>query len=69
MTITVTDDQVGVYIGGVQLKLDSPTSNQSIQFWDLTLVSGDELNGVYTGTATMPKGSAPGVWHANPYAN
>lgn len=66
LTITVTDDMTGVYVAGTQLKLAPLIGTQSIQFWNLTRVSGDELNGVYTDTATLPQGSKVGVWVIDP---
>ncbi|MFH0853664.1 MAG: VCBS repeat-containing protein, partial [bacterium] len=63
---TVTDDMTGVFVASTQLKLAPLIGTQSIQFWNLTRVSGDELNGVYTGTATLPQGSKVGVWAIDP---
>lgn len=39
---------------------------QSIFFSNLTLVSGDEWNGVYTQTVTFPQGSKVGIWVIDP---
>ena len=59
VSVTVTDDLSGV--NGVSGWLHSARSEQQQPVY-LPLSSGDEMSGVYTGTATLPRLSASGEW-------
>ena len=59
-TATVTDDWAGV--ATVQFMLGPASGSQYAV--RLTRVSGDALDGTYSGTVTLPKGSQGGIWEA-----
>ena len=70
VSVALTDDLVGVctqgdtggYWGGSSmLRLIPPSGTQAI-YLHLERVSGDHLNGVYTATAPLPRGSTKGPW-------
>ncbi len=60
ITADLTDDFAGTRYGTVYLKPEAGTT-QRLSFY-LRKVSGDNLKGTYTGTATLPVGSQEGVW-------
>ena len=63
-TIRVTDET-----GVDQSKLPkfetyfSPSYTDTVQEHELTLISGDKKDGIYSGTATIPAGSITGTWN------
>ena len=38
--------------------------DETIQYIDIELVSGDKFNGVYQATATIPQNSISGTWNS-----
>lgn len=72
LTVTLTDDLVGVAIPGdcgsacntsnTQLRLRPLIGTQFIDFHAWTRVSGDDNNGTYTSTAVIPQYSKVGLW-------
>ncbi len=73
LTMTLTDDQAGVCIARdcgdyhsseTQFRLLPTSGTQWIDFASLTRTSGDDLNGTYTATATLPRYSLNGIWSA-----
>jgi hypothetical protein len=70
--VTLTDDQAGVAsqgdlavdYGQCGLQVSAIAGTQNVYFW-LNRVSGDDLNGVYTATAVVPRGSTNGVWRTS----
>jgi hypothetical protein len=65
VTMTLSDAQTGVYWDGDMspLTLRPTVGTQSANFWGMHLVSGDDHNGVFSATATLPQGSQTGVWN------
>ena len=61
-TMTLHDDMSGVDSAIVWLSSPSPCQ-QAVPF-NLTKASGDDLDCVWSGTATLPVGSKPGIWTA-----
>jgi hypothetical protein len=71
VTMTLTDDRSGVAClsdpythGGVFVRLTPLVGTQAVDI-AVRRVSGDGLNGVYTGTAVVPKGSKEGIWEVS----
>ena|GEM_PF-2397729 len=72
LEVTLTDDLSGVCINGdcgsydmssnTQLSIKSAIGTQTISFTDFTRTSGDDLDGTYEATATVPRYSATGTW-------
>jgi hypothetical protein len=71
LNVTLKDDISGICIRGdcgdynsseTQLRLSPLIGTQYIDFTSLTRVSGNELDGVYEATATVPKSSKEGIW-------
>lgn len=60
--VSLTDEAAGVDQFGVSLY---STSSKQIQTAFMPRVSGDEWNGIYEGTAVLPRGSAKGRWFAS----
>ncbi len=63
VTAQVTDDLSGVQ--QVNVDFVSPSGSQAVQA-NLNLSSGSNLNGTWTGIATVPAYSEPGTWTAGP---
>lgn len=70
VSATLTDDQAGVAVAGdgggdgygyTQIMLRPSVGTQELSMM-LSRVSGDDSSGIYSGTATLPKGSQPGAW-------
>ena len=73
LTLTLTDDNAGVCIAGdcedyysseTQFRLLPTNGTQWIDFYSFTRISGDDLNGTYAATATLPQYSMNGIWSA-----
>jgi hypothetical protein len=64
VTATIKDDQSGVDPQAQEVGLSSPDGKQYVAFFGLQRISGDVHAGVYSLSATMPRGSAGGVWRA-----
>lgn len=72
LTMTVTDDLVGVCIVGdcgsdasfsqMQLRMKPLIGTQKVDFINFTRISGDDTNGVYEASATFPRYSKVGIW-------
>jgi hypothetical protein len=74
LSITLTDDDSGVCTasdcgvsnnGGTQIFItpnDDSYGSQSTIFYNLTRISGDDKNGTYTATTTIPQNSKGGAW-------
>ena len=58
---SATDNDTGISLVSATLR-STDGSNQGHSMWPIGLVSGDNLNGVYVGTVTLPRGSAEGEW-------
>lgn len=76
LQVTLTDDIAGICLGNdcgsyyhsspTQLRLHPVSGgSQLVDFTSFTRTSGNDLNGTYTATATMPQGSASGVWEVS----
>jgi hypothetical protein len=65
-TITLTDAQSGVSGNGA-IDLSAATGTQ-FRSGTYTRISGDQFNGVYTATMTLPMGSKDGVWNVSQLA-
>ena len=76
LSVTLTDDLSGVCISGdcgsyynsspTQMRFVPASGGmQMVDFYNFTRTSGDSLNGTYSATATIPKGSAIGVWEVS----
>ena len=66
VTMTLTDDQAGVRLQDqrwpyVQMSLAPLIGTQSATV-NFARVSGDDVNGVYTGSVTLPAGAKEGIW-------
>ena len=65
-TIRITDDLSGVTDGGTpsQVRFSSPSGNQlaSSVFSHTELVSGDNLDGIYVNSMTLPQYCERGTW-------
>ena len=63
VTLALKDDFAGVDYIGLHLDLiPEAGGSQKIFVWPIKRVYGDDLKGVYKGTATLPSGSQEGVW-------
>jgi len=69
LNITLTDDLSGVSTwydegghGMTQVRLRPLIGTQMADFWNLSRVSGNALNGTYTATTTVPAYAKVGVW-------
>lgn len=71
LKISLTDDHAGVctsddcgnYLGSMtQLQLVPLIGTQYVYFTDFVRISGDDLEGDYEATATIPKSSKEGIW-------
>lgn len=70
LTMTITDDQSGVCVSGdcgsftgtpTQVRFQS-IGTEVLDFYDFTLISGNDKDGQYRATAVMPTGSKVGPW-------
>src|SRR5262245_53491539 len=59
VVMDVTDDRAGVSL--VKVTVTSPSGRQD-QFALLSLTAGDNLNGIWHGSITMPQFSEAGLW-------
>jgi hypothetical protein len=59
-TVAMSDELSGT--SGPGLEMYTTGSARQFVSFATTRVSGDDQNGVYSCTATLPRGSAPGVW-------
>ena len=67
LEIVLTDDITGVYTTGesftpTQVRIRSVVSSEMLSFVDLTLTEGDDTDGTYTSSLTLPQNSKPGIW-------
>ncbi len=62
--LDISDDPAGVVLEFFVLRLTSPTFSQTIYVGgrDFTLISGDENNGVWQATVSIPQHSEAGDW-------
>ena len=68
-TMRITDDLSGVNLDNLSvpvlsLRVAQVAGPQSAQF-ELQRISGDDHDGVYSGTATLPAGSGVGMWRVH----
>lgn len=72
-SITVTDDISGACFnpenqscpeGPIQVQIQESGGNNAVSMYEFTRISGDILNGVYTGKVKVFKGSPAGIWKA-----
>lgn len=63
VTFRVTDDLSGVVIPNVSASSD--TTSQTTGFAQVSLISGNSLDGVWQAKITIPAQSAPGQWNIN----
>ncbi len=66
LTVTIAEEGTGLDLVGAQLQ---PLSvNQPQYGFFLHRISGDDMHAVYSGTATIPKGSRGGTWGVSLWA-
>lgn len=61
ISFRITDDMTGVAMPNISAS--HSVNNQSTDFAQVSLISGDNLDGTYSATLSVPQGSAPGTWN------
>ena len=71
LTMTITDDYAGVCISGdcgtynsspTQVRIEPQIGTQSRVFYDFVRTSGNDKNGTYVASLTIPSASKVGIW-------
>ena len=64
-TLHATDDLSSFYSSSFQIRSPSGTQARSGTFWPTHLIAGDEMDGVYKYTITIPQYSEIGLWYVS----